>query len=390
MLIYHLRNNMPKWLLSWMSAFALFAIVPQIHAQSWLSPDLEQLNPGSTKAVNALWGENPLDVQFTTTKRRRRRPQRAGGNHDDSFRLSPRNHSLNRDFRLRIFWDGETTPSVDCPLVDFFCDPNGERDWVNTALVNVRQGFNAYFPMPFRKSARVELLYDGPLPAGRELESIMPCYSYVCYHTLKRRARRYRLFLRQLAAGRIAPRPKGIRGPGNHRPGKFVGWNITVRNPYLDHYPVDENEKFFIDGETNASVEFQGLEDSFGFSWGFPPTENLFPLTGYFPFHTNGAAAYRFFVQDAINFHKSLKVSSASATRKMVGGEYTPDLAPPCNFPPPFIGIRWNRSALAAAAAGADRVPARQTVLAGAMQSPAEGLPDQRRQTARLLRLSRQ
>ena len=132
-----------------------------------------------------------------------------------------REPTLNRDVRLRIFWDGETTPSVDCPLVDFFCDPNGERDWVNTALVNVRQGFNAYFPMPFRKSARVELLYDGPLPAGRELESIMPCYSYVCYHTLKRRARRYRLFLRQLAAGGIAPRPKGIRGPGNHRPGQI-------------------------------------------------------------------------------------------------------------------------------------------------------------------------
>jgi hypothetical protein len=91
--------------------------------------------------------------------------------------------------------------------------------------------------------------------------------------------------------------------------GKFVGWNVTVRSPYLERYPVDENEKFFIDGETNASVEFQGLEDSFGFSWGFPPTENLFPLTGYFPFHTNGGAAYRFFTQDAINFHKSLKVT---------------------------------------------------------------------------------
>ncbi|MGH7979260.1 MAG: DUF2961 domain-containing protein, partial [Limisphaerales bacterium] len=79
--------------------------------------------------------------------------------------------------------------------------------------------------------------------------------------------------------------------------------------PYLQHYCVDENEKFFIDGETNASVEFQGLEDSFGFSWGFPATENMFPLTGYFPFHGNGAAAYRFFTQDAINFRKSLKVS---------------------------------------------------------------------------------
>ena len=61
---------------------------------------------------------------------------------------------LNRDLLLRIYWDGETSPSVDCPLVDFFCDPAGTRDEVNTALVNVRRGFNAYFPMPFRKSPR--------------------------------------------------------------------------------------------------------------------------------------------------------------------------------------------------------------------------------------------
>ena len=52
--------------------------------------------------------------------------------------------------------------------------------------------------------------------------------------------------------------------------GKVVGWNVTVRSPGRDGYPVDENEKFYIDGEAIASIEFQGLEDSFGFSWGFP------------------------------------------------------------------------------------------------------------------------
>ena len=47
------------------------------------------------------------------------------------------------------------SPSVDCPLVDFFYDPAGTRDEVNTAMVNVRRGFNAYFPMPFQKSVLV-------------------------------------------------------------------------------------------------------------------------------------------------------------------------------------------------------------------------------------------
>ncbi len=90
--------------------------------------------------------------------------------------------------------------------------------------------------------------------------------------------------------------------------GKFVGWNVTVRQPGRGGYPVDENEKFYIDGEATASVEYQGLEDSFGFSWGFPESESQFPLTGYFPFY-KGAAAYRFFTQDAISFEKSLRVA---------------------------------------------------------------------------------
>jgi len=50
------------------------------------------------------------------------------------------------------------------------------------------------------------------------------------------------------------------------------------------------------------------LEDSFGFSWGFPESDSVFPLTGYFKF-MKGAAAYRFFLQDAIRFEKSLRVT---------------------------------------------------------------------------------
>ena len=83
---------------------------------------------------------------------------------------------------------------------------------------------------------------------------------------------------------------------------------MTIRRPGRSGYPVDGNEKFYIDGEETASIEFQGLEDSFGFSWGFPPTESMFPLTGWFPF-LKGAAGYRFFTDDAISFDKSLRVT---------------------------------------------------------------------------------
>ena len=291
----------------WIRYIVLSVFAGQIHAQPWQMPNLGQLTPGDTKAINALWGENPADVRFKTTKcvvvANIKGPAEITMMH---FAM-PQHMSLNRDLLLRIYWDGETNPSVDVPMVDFFCDPDGTRDVVNTALVNVRRGFNCYFPMSFRKSARVELLYDGPLSPGDDLVSMMPCYSYVCYRTLKHMPRDTGYFCaswRQEALKLGLKEYVALEAQGK---GKLIGWNVTVRHPGRHNYPVDENEKFYIDGETNASVEFQGLEDSFGFSWGFPHTENMFPLTGWFPF-LDGAAAYRFFLQDSISFHKSLKV----------------------------------------------------------------------------------
>ncbi len=182
------------------------------------------------------------------------------------------------------------------------------RAEVNTALVNKRRGWNAYFPMPFRKAAKVELVYDGPLAPGDALWKLMPCYSYVMYRTAEKIADDLGYFhahwrQQTLLLGREDYLALEARGKG-----KFIGWNVTVRRPGRPDYPVDENEKFTIDGEKTPSVEFQGLEDSFGFSWGFPESPSMFPLTGYFPFF-KGALGYRFFLQDAISFQRSLRVT---------------------------------------------------------------------------------
>jgi len=275
---------------------------------------LAKLTPGRTKAENALWIENPLTVQFKTTKRvvvaDLKGPALITMMHFayGASQINQSHKRLNRDLLLRIYWDGEASPSVDCPLVDFFCDPAGTRDEVNTALVNVRRGFNAYFPMPFRKSAKVELVYDGPLAPGDELWNLMPCYSYVCYRSLKKVLADTGYFHASWRQEALLLGKRDYVALEARGKGKVVGWNVTVRSPGRDGYPVDENEKFFIDGEQTASVEFQGLEDSFGFSWGFPESQSMFPLTGYFPF-MKGAFAYRFFIQDAISFEKSLRVA---------------------------------------------------------------------------------
>jgi hypothetical protein len=289
-------------------ALTMILTIAPLSGSSFGLNDLARLTPGRTKAQNALWIENPLSARFNSSKRVVVADVKGPASITMIHFAMPAVLKLNRDLLLKIYWDGEAAPSVDCPLVDFFCDPAGLRDEVNTALVNKRRGFNAYFPMPFRKSARVELVYDGPIEPGEELWKRMPCYSYVMYRTLDSIPEDMGYFH---AHWRQEALPLGKRDyvalEAKGR-GKYVGWNVTVRRPGRGGYPVDENEKFYIDGEKVPSIEFQGIEDSFGFSWGYPPTESMFPLTGYFPF-LKGALGYRFFINDAISFQKSLRVT---------------------------------------------------------------------------------
>jgi hypothetical protein len=275
--------------------------------------DLPRLTPGKVGMPNGLWIENDPSRLFT--KRSRvvvadvKGPATITMIHFalPAAQILQPSTRLGRELLLKIYFDGEKQPSVDCPFVDFFCDPAGLRDDVNTMLVNKRRGWNAYFLMPFRQSARVELVYEGPIPPGEPLRIEMPAYSYVMYRTADKIPADMGYFH---AHWRQAPMLAGkeeyvaLDAKGN---GKFVGWNVTMRRPSGGDYMVDVNEKFFVDGEKTAAVEFQGLEDSFGFSWGFPETQNMFPRMGYFPF-LNGAAAYRFFLQDSISFRKSLRV----------------------------------------------------------------------------------
>ena len=61
---------------------------------------------------------------------------------------------------LRIYWDGETTPSVECPVGDFFASRLGQvraDQLARRSRVNPGSAFNCYWEMPFRKSAAITL-----------------------------------------------------------------------------------------------------------------------------------------------------------------------------------------------------------------------------------------
>ena len=71
--------------------------------------------------------------------------------------IAPRNNvALQRRVIVRCYWDDETTPSVEVPVSDFFGVGFGEwRDYISLPSNMTSGGYNSYWPMPFRRRARI-------------------------------------------------------------------------------------------------------------------------------------------------------------------------------------------------------------------------------------------
>jgi hypothetical protein len=90
-----------------------------------------------------------------------------------------------RDFILRIYWDGQENPAVECPLPDFFAThwpmqdihrpargPFAQLNSLRVA-VNPNRGLNCFWEMPFRKHCRITI------------ENLHPKESRVCFYQIK-------------------------------------------------------------------------------------------------------------------------------------------------------------------------------------------------------------
>ena len=69
---------------------------------------------------------------------------------------------------LRMYWDGESTPAVEAPIGDFFGLGLGEYFLYESGPLSVgsQKALNSYFPMPFRKSARITVTNEGTQQIG--------------------------------------------------------------------------------------------------------------------------------------------------------------------------------------------------------------------------------
>jgi hypothetical protein len=66
---------------------------------------------------------------------------------------------LARFYILRIYWDNQENPSVECPIADFFASGWGKFTQINSlaVVVNPNRGYNCFWQMPFAKHCRITL-----------------------------------------------------------------------------------------------------------------------------------------------------------------------------------------------------------------------------------------
>ncbi len=232
---------------------------------------------------------------------------------------------------LRFYWDGETEPSVEVPVGDFFACGWGEYAQVSSQAVCVNPGsaFNCYWVMPFRKSCKITI-------ENLDVEK-MTLYYQINY-TLTDIPKDAAYFHAQFR--RVNPLPykevftilDGVKGWG-HYVGTYMAWGVN-NNGWWGEGEI----KFYIDGDKAfPTICGTGTEDYFCGSYGFinPTTKEYQAYTtpyagmpqvikpdGVFKSQTR-FGLYRWHIMDPVRFEKDLRIT-IQALGWRSGGRYLP------------------------------------------------------------------
>ncbi|MBU1098104.1 MAG: DUF2961 domain-containing protein [Bacteroidetes bacterium] len=210
-----------------------------------------------------------------------------------------------RRILLRIYWDGEENPSVEAPIGDFFGNGFQYTHYYSAFAGMTSGGYFCYLPMPFNKSARIEVV-------NQTGEEVYAFYYHIDYQKLEEP-------LDKDIAYFHAQWRRDIRTNNNENylildaegEGHFVGVNMNMQ-PYKNSYwYLEGDEMIYVDGEQFPSVYGTGMEDYFTSGWYFKNGEYSAPYHGLImkDDSTSRIVAYRYHIGDAVPFKKSIKVT---------------------------------------------------------------------------------
>lgn len=215
---------------------------------------------------------------------------------------------------LRIYWDFQEYPSVECPIGDFFASGWGEYAQLSSLAicVNPRSGLNCYWEMPFRKHCRITL---------ENISQEQMTLFYQINYTLTDVPEDCAYFHAQFR--RVNPLPykevhtilQGVQGKGQYV-GTYLAWGV-----HNTGWWGEGEMKFYLDGDEWPTICGTGLEDYFGGSYNFDVGGQYIPFTTpYSGMHQvlkpDGCyrsqmrfGLYRWHILDPIRFQSDLRVT---------------------------------------------------------------------------------
>ena len=224
-----------------------------------------------------------------------------------------------RRILLRMYWDGERSPSVEVPIGDFFGTGMQYRHYVTPLVGMSSGGYYSYFPMPFGTRARIEVVNE----TGEEIGAF---YYHIDYQKLPRPpapgvARFHASWHRDIRT------PPGryftmLEAEGR---GHLVGVNLSMQSYDGGLSFLEGDEMISVDGERTPSVRGTGTEDYFNSGWYFNHGEFAAPYHGLIlkDDSLGRIAAYRFHVPDAIPFRKSIRALIEHGDRNREIADYS-------------------------------------------------------------------
>jgi hypothetical protein len=212
-----------------------------------------------------------------------------------------------RKIILRMYWEGEESPSVEVPIGDFFGVGHGLNRNFSSLPINCSsngRARNCYWYMPFQKSARITATNEGTRTVGA-------FYYYIDYRELPDLPSDTPCFHAQYRQEIPCQPLKNylILDASGH--GHYVGCNLSILQRAMGWWG-EGDDMIYVDGENTPSLSGTGSEDYFSDAWGMREDENPFygcPLQE--PDFKTGSKAtvYRFHIPDPIPFKKSIRVT---------------------------------------------------------------------------------
>ncbi len=230
---------------------------------------------------------------------------------------------------LRAWWDGESTPSIEAPIGDFFGLGLGEYFVYQSALLAVAsvKALNAYFQMPFSTAARITVTNQGQV----KTDALYFAIDYVTMPEIPSDLGRFHAQYRQAAPckgivndwqvnwDKSVDALKNLDGKDNYvfveatGRGHFVGVTQAVLQNQEGWFG-EGDDMIFIDGDTQPTIQGTGTEDYYNGAWDFNSKPFAFQHNGA-PYITGDErlgsryCLYRWHTESPITFEKSIRVT---------------------------------------------------------------------------------